>query len=488
MLKFSEIITESITWTGTVLFRPFRLKKWIFLALVALFAGQLPGTFNSSNNLSPDRKQAHAQTQGIAPAPATSQTTADRPIIDVLRASKQEFVKYTSDSRFVPLAWGIGLVVAFLVLLMIWISSRFSFIFVDDVVKNDASIRAPFRAYKKAGNSLFGFALITAIISLGISLLFSWGAFTALLKTGVLNQTFTWTFVAQATGIIWPWLLALLVVLCGIILIHFLVYDFVVPVMYTEKVGVCAGWKKVLSIVGGHVFDTVCYAFLKVVLYIASLIVLMFVGFVAFAGLLFQGFIGAIIAFGIYKISPLVLHLPYKIIFIGVAVPVVIVLACAFICLALPIAVFFRTFSIKFLGRLIPEYTFFTLCRQCAAEHPDTAGYCAACSAVRKGEVPVKPYRSPALAAIMSFVVSGFGQIYNGQVAKGLLFFFTSWLVVPWVFGIRDAYKTARKINEGVLITKKRLGCLLAMAIAVAVLALIVLVLAVAASFLIQKR
>ncbi len=30
--------------------------------------------------------------------------------------------------------------------------------------------------------------------------------------------------------------------------------------------------------------------------------------------------------------------------------------------------------------------------------------------------------RSPFLAAVLSLVVAGFGQIYNGQVTKGVLF------------------------------------------------------------------
>jgi TM2 domain-containing membrane protein YozV/Tfp pilus assembly protein PilE len=74
---------------------------------------------------------------------------------------------------------------------------------------------------------------------------------------------------------------------------------------------------------------------------------------------------------------------------------------------------------------------------------------------------------SPALAAILSFIIAGLGQIYNGQVWKGLLIFLTSWLLFPWIIGIFDAYFVAKKINEGKIIFKKRTGCLIAMIIGV---------------------
>ena len=53
------------------------------------------------------------------------------------------------------------------------------------------------------------------------------------------------------------------------------------------------------------------------------------------------------------------------------------------------------------------------------------------------------------LAAGLSFAVAGLGQIYNGQVRKGVLVFLTFWLVVPWLYGIVDAYRTAARVRSG---------------------------------------
>ncbi len=60
------------------------------------------------------------------------------------------------------------------------------------------------------------------------------------------------------------------------------------------------------------------------------------------------------------------------------------------------------------------------------------------------------------VAAVLSFFVSGLGQIYNGQILKGLILFVIYsvcwifwWLILPlfvlfifWLYGIVDAYRT----------------------------------------------
>jgi TM2 domain-containing membrane protein YozV len=72
--------------------------------------------------------------------------------------------------------------------------------------------------------------------------------------------------------------------------------------------------------------------------------------------------------------------------------------------------------------------------------------------------------KSPRLAAFLSFLFTGLGQIYNGEVGKGVAFFAAAvvlgWslyathfltgiiLFVFWIYNIWDAYGTAGTINE----------------------------------------
>jgi TM2 domain-containing membrane protein YozV len=71
-------------------------------------------------------------------------------------------------------------------------------------------------------------------------------------------------------------------------------------------------------------------------------------------------------------------------------------------------------------------------------------------------------YKNPSIAVVLSFFIAGLGQIYNGEIAKGVLFivvYFISglliwvvvgWITTPilWVWGMVDAYNSAEKINR----------------------------------------
>ena len=66
--------------------------------------------------------------------------------------------------------------------------------------------------------------------------------------------------------------------------------------------------------------------------------------------------------------------------------------------------------------------------------------------------------KSPGLAAILSFFIAGLGQIYNGQLGKGiamifgcifLWFIFLGWIINIW--SIIDAYQYAKKYNQVIL-------------------------------------
>jgi len=72
--------------------------------------------------------------------------------------------------------------------------------------------------------------------------------------------------------------------------------------------------------------------------------------------------------------------------------------------------------------------------------------------------------KSPILAAICSLVIPGLGQVYVGDIRKGIAIFFGTligifiWIIpglIVWVFGIYDAYTIAQKINNGELPFKK---------------------------------
>ena len=75
-------------------------------------------------------------------------------------------------------------------------------------------------------------------------------------------------------------------------------------------------------------------------------------------------------------------------------------------------------------------------------------------------QVP-KFYKNPAIATVLSFLFAGLGQIYNGEIGKGILFIvlygFSLMLMIVvigfvttpilWIWGMVDANASAKRIN-----------------------------------------
>ena len=75
---------------------------------------------------------------------------------------------------------------------------------------------------------------------------------------------------------------------------------------------------------------------------------------------------------------------------------------------------------------------------------------------------PPKFYKNPSIATVLSFFYMGLGQIYNGQIGKGivfiilygisvaLMFVVIGFVTTPilWIWGMVDANNSAKKINE----------------------------------------
>lgn len=98
-------------------------------------------------------------------------------------------------------------------------------------------------------------------------------------------------------------------------------------------------------------------------------------------------------------------------------------------------------------------------------------------TSVLKASISDNPKKSPIIAAVTSFFIPGLGQVYNGDLIKGLAFIiigtilvllafvfiipalmapillvFVLVLSIPylvfWTYNIYDAYRTAEKINS----------------------------------------
>lgn len=89
-------------------------------------------------------------------------------------------------------------------------------------------------------------------------------------------------------------------------------------------------------------------------------------------------------------------------------------------------------------------------CEECETV-VDAKTFCPSCGRTAAVERFVLKHRNPFVAAILAFFIPGAGQIYNGQMGKAVLIFFSCWLVIPWLYGIGDAFVTAWLMDRGKL-------------------------------------
>ena len=55
--------------------------------------------------------------------------------------------------------------------------------------------------------------------------------------------------------------------------------------------------------------------------------------------------------------------------------------------------------------------------------------------------------KSVGIAVLLSLIIPGAGQMYLGKVGRGIIILLTCWLIIPWIYGIYEAYKSAKDYN-----------------------------------------
>ncbi|MBL8841850.1 MAG: hypothetical protein JNL90_10025 [Planctomycetes bacterium] len=97
------------------------------------------------------------------------------------------------------------------------------------------------------------------------------------------------------------------------------------------------------------------------------------------------------------------------------------------------------------------EARFLPFCVGCGMRLPELRAHALACPHCGVELVRADGTRASAspltkwLHAAASAVVPGAGQALNGQLGRGLFVLLTCWLVVPWIWGIADAWRTAQR-------------------------------------------
>ena len=350
--NFGEIISASIEWTKTVLFRPVRFKKWIFLYIIASIAFQMQGGCNFNTNLKPRnlgiKRPAQTEKAGVKNESFYAENSHDDPI------------KKKTTYMIAFFATLLAILIMGLFLVMEWLYSIFSFVFIESVAGNDASIKKPFLRNRPIGNSYFAWNVIYTLVFLGILAIVVKLGYDSLSVLGVFAKDASVSFGAMAAALL-PNIITCVCLFLASWLISLFVSDYALVVMYKERLPILKAMEPSFSLLLSDVGAFIKYLFVKIGLVIAIAIISSVLFFAILLALFVPGAIIVIIAALIYKIIPGFIQPFYVVVMLLVGVPLIVAVLFLVNAVFVPFPVFLKTFNLKFIARLDEKYNLFRL-------------------------------------------------------------------------------------------------------------------------------
>jgi hypothetical protein len=297
-IQYIEPLSRGISRTKKALFNPLDLKKWFVVGFTAFLAGL--GDFGFSGGTSLRRSSKFS-------------------LEEVLRFPQKAWewlLTHPGWAIFIAILLFLSIVFG---LILTWLSARGKFMFLDNVVRNQSRVVAPWYEYKKEGNSYFLFCLVWGFVQLPIVI--------AYLVYCFLNLQALYSHSGTSSALIFPAILAGLGLVAIAIITTFLfilLRDFVVPIMYRDRITTWQAIQKFFPLFLSNFIYFIVYGLLLLCLWLLILV-----------GLGIAGCITCCIGF-------VILLIPY----INAVV-------------LLPLSYAFRSFSVEFLEQFGPEYSIF---------------------------------------------------------------------------------------------------------------------------------
>lgn len=280
------------------LFQPFDINKWFRIGFTAWLAGLTDCQGNSGSN-----------------GGGSNNTNLD----DFFNFPQTAWEWLTDNPLWANLII-VGFIFLFIIItVLVWVSSRGKFMFLHNVANDKSDISAPWHEYKKEGNSLFVFQFVYGWFAFATFILFFIYCFTSAKELYYNQPPGPVIFGAVAQMIL---LFIAYLVVFGYISLF--MKNFVVPIMYRNRVGILRGWGIFLGIFGKQFIHFILYGLFIFILGIGVAI-----------GVIFFALITCCIGL-------LLIAIPY----IGSVV-------------LLPVSYTFRAFSIEFLAQFGDEFDVF---------------------------------------------------------------------------------------------------------------------------------
>jgi len=297
-LTYTSPLSRGFNRMKALLFRPFNLVTWLTVGFAAFLSNVGESLGGSSISHKSDIS-----------APS-----------DVLPWLKDSFSSVPGqialNSGYLILISAVLLAFLLLAVGLAWVEARAKFVLLDNVVRGRGAFQKPWSEYRMEGNSLFIWKLVIDIV-LAVSIGFSLVLLLAIILPGAMSKEFIPFSVAGLFISLW---IALLVVLV-VAYLRLFIQDFIVPIMYKDRVGFTRAWSKFVGLLRRRPFELLLYG--------------LFVAVLAVALCLLLGVLGLITC----CVGFLVVAIPY----VGTVI-------------LLPIHATYRAFSAEFLAQFGPEF------------------------------------------------------------------------------------------------------------------------------------
>ncbi|MBN1560888.1 hypothetical protein JW998_11600 [candidate division KSB1 bacterium] len=300
-IEYAEPLAKGYNRMKKALFQPFDIKKWFVIGFTAFLAGLMDGNGGGGGG---GRGNDHLDGDSFA---------------DILEAPYTAW-NWLQDNPgwFMLILFGIALLFAIIVLFT-WLSSRGKLMFLDNVVHDRALIAQPWREFGPLSTSLFIWRLFYGLFCFAVIISFLMYVWRS--AYGLYYDDFSdvpWAFLFR---------MGFLLLFLGLALayINLLLNEFVVAIMYKQRINVLQAWNRFLAIHWSHFGHFILFALLWFVIGIAAIILVVAAGFMTCCA----GFLLLIIPY----IQSVVL---------------------------LPVSFTFRSFSLEFLAQFGDEYNVFT--------------------------------------------------------------------------------------------------------------------------------
>lgn len=231
-----------------VLMHPFDLPKWLVIG----FAAWLAGLADSAGG---------GGWKWIADDNDFSRRMSASSLGESWRQAGEALV-------WLPLLFLIIMAVATLLVIVLWLSSRAKFIFLDNLVRNQAAIVEPWHRLRNRGNSLFlwrlAFIVVTGLLVLALLLLFIAPAATLQVSDWVAGLSYA----AMALGF-------LILLVIGVVFGYVALFleAFIIPIMYKFDLKATEAWRYFLPWFKSRPLPFLLYGLLVLVLGIGFVII-----------------------------------------------------------------------------------------------------------------------------------------------------------------------------------------------------------------------